>query len=229
MRRRLFYLMAMSCAGMVLQAGVVSHSGSGVTVGVDGGTVELSFYSPSTVRVVKYPGSDRPGKESYAIIAAPTDVACKVKESPRNTTVTTSDLTVRIDNKSGELTFISKSGRELLKENGPARFTSITDLGDSTYEVGQTFTLRRDEAVYGLGNLANGRLSQRGITRQLMPGNIEDGIPAIVSSRGYGLYWDNYSPTEYSDKDSGMSLTSQVGDCVDYYFMNGGDADGVIA
>ena len=56
--------MAMSCAGMVLQAGVVSHSGSGVTVGVDGGTVELSFYSPSTVRVVKYPGSDRPDNES---------------------------------------------------------------------------------------------------------------------------------------------------------------------
>lgn len=221
--------MAMSCAGLMLQAGVVSHSGSGVTVMVDGGTVELSFYSPSTVRVVKYPGSDRPDKESYAIIAEPTDVACKVKESPRNTTVTTSGLTVRIDNKNGELTFISKSGRELMKENGPARFTSITDLGDSTYEVGQTFTLRRDEAVYGLGNLANGRLSQRGITRQLMPGNIEDGIPAIVSSRGYGLYWDNYSPTEYSDKDSGMSLTSQVGDCVDYYFMNGGDADGVIA
>lgn len=39
--------MAMSCAGMVLQAGVVSHSGSGVTVGVDGGTVELSFYGKS--------------------------------------------------------------------------------------------------------------------------------------------------------------------------------------
>lgn len=221
--------MAMSCAGMVLQAGVVSHSGSGVTVGIDSVTVDLSFYTPSTVRVVKYLGAQQPDKESYAVTASPVDVGCRVAESGRNTTVSTSELTVKIDNSTGRLTFLSRSGRELVKENAAPGFVPVTDLEESTYRVGQSFVLGKDEAIYGLGNLANGQLSQRGITRKLMPGNVEDGIPAIVSSKGYGMYWDNYSPTEFCDNASGMSFTSDVGDCIDYYFMYGGDADGVIA
>ena len=221
--------MAMSCAGMVLQAGVVSHSGSRVTVGIDSVTVDLSFYTPSTVRVVKYLGAQQPDKESYAVTASPVDVGCRVAESGRNTTVSTSELTVKIDNATGRLTFLSRSGRELVKENAAPGFVPVTDLEESTYRVGQSFVLGKDEAIYGLGNLANGQLSQRGITRKLMPGNVEDGIPAIVSSKGYGMYWDNYSPTEFCDNASGMSFTSDVGDCIDYYFMYGGDADGVIA
>lgn len=221
--------MAMSCAGMVLQAGVVSHSGCRVTVGIDSVTVDLSFYTPSTVRVVKYLGAQQPDKESYAVTASPVDVGCRVAESGRNTTVSTSELTVKIDNATGRLTFLSRSGRELVKENAAPGFVPVTDLEESTYRVGQSFVLGKDEAIYGLGNLANGQLSQRGITRKLMPGNVEDGIPAIVSSKGYGMYWDNYSPTEFCDNASGMSFTSDVGDCIDYYFMYGGDADGVIA
>jgi len=229
MRKRLFCLMTMSCIGIAIHAGVVSQTGSGVAVAIDGVTVDLSFYSASTVRVVKYPGATKPDKKSFAVIAEPIDVACKVKESARNTTVSTSDMTVRIDNRTGRLTFLSHSGRELVKENDNPHFMRVTDLGDSTYQVGQSFVLGRDEAIYGLGNLANGQLSQRGITRKLMPGNVEDGIPVILSSKGYGIYWDNYSPTEFSDKATGMSFTSEVGDCVDYYFMYGGNADGVIA
>lgn len=221
--------MAMLWVGMALNAGVVSHSGGGVTIAIDSVTVDLSFYSPSTVRVVKYLGSQMPAKESYAVIANPVDVGCKVKESSRITTVSTSDMTVRVDNLTGRITFLSPSGRELIRENAAPQFTSIMDLGDATYKVGQSFQLAKGEAIYGLGNLANGQLSQRGITRSLMPGNVEDGIPAILSSKGYGIYWDNYSPTEFSDKESGMSFTSEVGDCMDYYFLYGRNADGVIA
>lgn len=229
MRKGLFSFIAMSCAGIVLNAGVVSHSGSGVTIVVDSVTVDLSFYTPSTVRVVKYVGSQKPDKESYAVIANPTDVGCKVKESGRNTTVSTSGMSVRVDNQTGRIVFLSPSGKELIRENAAPQFTHITDLDDPAYRVGQSFELAKGEAIYGLGNLANGQLSQRGITRCLMPGNVEDGIPAILSSKGYGIYWDNYSPTEFSDKESGMSFTSDIGDCMDYYFMYGGNADGVIA
>lgn len=227
--KELLGLMAVLGMGFATQAEVLDHTGHGVTVGLDSITVDLSFYTPSTVRVVKYPGTVRPDKESFAIIADPVDVGCKVKESARNTSVSTSDITVRIDNRTGLLTFLTKGGKELLRENSAPRFTPVVDLGDSTYIVGQSFALGKDEAIYGLGNLANGQLSQRCITRKLMPGNVEDGIPAIVSSKGFGVYWDNYSPTEFSDKASGMSFISEVGDCMDYYFMYGGNADGVIA
>ena len=43
------------------------------------------------------------------------------------------------------------------------------------------------------------------------------------------MFWDNYSPTLFTDNEVETSFRSEVGDCVDYYFMYGKDADGVIA
>lgn len=54
-------------------------------------------------------------------------------------------------------------------------------------------------------------------------------IPFIHSVKGYGLYWDNYSPTMFTDNPQEMSFDSEVGDCADYYFIYGSNADGVIA
>lgn len=108
-------------------------------------------------------------------------------------------------------------------------FVEFDDAGDKTFRVKQTFVLDKDEPIYGLGNQENGRLSQRGENSTLMPGNVEDGIPYFQSVKGYGLFWDNYSPTNFADNESGTSFESEVGDCVDYYFMYGGNADGVVA
>jgi alpha-D-xyloside xylohydrolase len=63
----------------------------------------------------------------------------------------------------------------------------------------------------------------------MIQGNTDDYIPFFQSVKGYGLFWDNYSPTLFVDDSTGTSFTSEVGDCVDYYFMYGGNADGVIS
>ncbi|HOO86041.1 MAG TPA: glycoside hydrolase family 31 protein, partial [Prolixibacteraceae bacterium] len=49
------------------------------------------------------------------------------------------------------------------------------------------------------------------------------------SVKGYGLFWDNYSPTTFKDNDAETSFSSVVADGIDYYFMYGGNADGVVA
>jgi alpha-D-xyloside xylohydrolase len=43
------------------------------------------------------------------------------------------------------------------------------------------------------------------------------------------VYWDNYSTTNFKDSADGTSFESEVGDCADYYFIYGGNADKVIA
>jgi alpha-D-xyloside xylohydrolase len=63
----------------------------------------------------------------------------------------------------------------------------------------------------------------------MIQGNTDDYVPFFVSVKGYGLFWDNYSPTLFEDNPESTSFKSDVGDCIDYYFMYGGDADGVIA
>ena len=72
-------------------------------------------------------------------------------------------------------------------------------------------------------------MSQRNQTKHLVQGNVEDVVPFVQSVKGYGLFWDNYSPTNFADKAEGTSFQSEVGDCIDYYFMYGGNADGVVA
>jgi len=67
------------------------------------------------------------------------------------------------------------------------------------------------------------------MTKNLIQGNVEDVSPFFQSTKGYGVFWDNYSPTLFTDNEVETSFRSEVGDCVDYYFMYGKDADGVIA
>ena len=54
-------------------------------------------------------------------------------------------------------------------------------------------------------------------------------FPSFNLKKVYGLFWDNYSPTVFKDTVENTSFTSDVGECIDYYFMYGGNADAVVA
>lgn len=108
------------------------------------------------------------------------------------------------------------------------------------YRIEQDFRLADDEAIYGLGQLRDVYMNQRG--RQnivLWNHNTYIAIPYFTSEKGYGLYWDNAGKTYFNDivasKNNGnqpscTSFTSEVGTCADYYFMyKDGTQDGVIA
>ena len=93
----------------------------------------------------------------------------------------------------------------------------------------QTFTLDKDEAIYALGTIQNGKMNRRGETKRMEQSNLEDFQNVLQSIKGWGLYWENYSPTLFEDNANGMTFDSEVGKGIDYYFMYGGSADGVIA
>ena len=95
--------------------------------------------------------------------------------------------------------------------------------------VSQTFQLDKDEAVYGLGTFQNGKMNRRGEKKRMEQSNLEDFQSVLQSIKGWGLYWENYSPTVFEDNAEGMTFTSEAGEGIDYYFMWGGSADGVIA
>ena len=50
----------------------------------------------------------------------------------------------------------------------------------------------------------------------MIQGNTEDYQNVIQSVKGWALYWDNYSPTNFDDDENGMSFRSEVADGVDY-------------
>lgn len=192
--------------------------------------IEVGFYSPSIVRIVKWPAGKTFQKESLSVIKTPEKTDLRIRQQGQAVTLSSANLTVALDLKSGVLSFSDKKGGLLLgeKESGD-HFAPFNDAGVQTYSVSQSFQLDKDEAIYGLGEQQHGKMIQRNLKLNMIQGNTDDYIPFFLSVKGYGLFWDNYSPTLFEDSPEATSFKSDVGDCMDYYFMYGSNADGVIA
>ena len=202
----------------------------GIKTVANGNEVAVQFYSPSIIRVTKTPTGKTFVKQSLSVVLTPSKTPFTTKQTGNIVAVKSDKVTVSVDLTSGAVEFLSASGQALLKEktNG-TKLTAFDDAGASTYNVYQSFTLDADEPIYGLGQHQRGDLSQRNQNYHLEQGNVEDAVTFFQSVKGYGLFWDNYSPTEFVDNENETSFNSQAGDGVDYYFMYGGSADGVIA
>ena len=187
--------------------------------------IKAEFYTPTIVRVTKTPIGRNYTPKNLVVTAKPQDVTV----SRKGNSMSSSSLTVKMDARTGALTFTTANGKLLLREKAFS-FAKRNEGHDAdAYRVNQTFTLDKDEAIYGLGTIQNGKMNRRGEHKRMEQSNLEDFQNVLQSIKGWGIYWDNYSPTQFDDDNSGMSFTSEVGEAVDYYFMYGGSADGVIA
>ena len=175
--------------------------------------IKVEFFTPGIVHVVKSPNGTQP--KSLVVTAKPEQVAV-VRNS---NTWKSKELTVKLNPTTKCLTFLTSNGKLLLQE-------ADADIGKG---VRQVFKLDKDEAIYGLGTIQNGKMNRRGEHKRMEQSNTEDFQSVVQSIKGWGIYWDNYSPTQFDDDENGMALTSEAGDAIDYYFMYGGSADGVIA
>jgi alpha-D-xyloside xylohydrolase len=202
----------------------------GVKALINGKLVEVQFYDPGTARILKSAADQGFTKESLSVIKKPQVVVFSTKQQGDILNLKTTALILALDLKTGQVTYSTIKGETLLKEKVEgAKFIPFNDAGNNTYTVSQAFTLDKDEAIYGLGQQQRGKMVQRNLTLNMVQGNTDDYSPFFQSVKGYGLFWDNYSPTVFSDNAESTSFRSDVGDGIDYYFMYGGDADGVIA
>lgn len=208
----------------------VSRISNGVKVEAGTVCVELECFSPSIIRVKKYPSGKLPEKQSLSVVKQPENVKYKLQEKDNRMTLITSKLSVSLDIAKNQVCFTDKGGKVLLVEKpSSVGFTPFDDAGMSTYKVRQSFRLDADEAIYGLGQHQQGRMNQRNQTMVMRQVNMEIYIPLIHSVKGYALFWDNYSATTFTDNEQGMTFESEVGDLCDYYFVYGGSADRVVA
>ena len=191
---------------------------------------KVEFYTPNTVRIIKENGQSVE-KKSLVVIASPENVKVSKTQQGDATIYKSSALTVTV--KGGKVAFADNKGN-LLTSEGDCTFTPITKGPDTdAFRVKQTFSVEADEGIYGVGMLQNCKMSLRGENRRMEQSNLEDFAHFYQTIKGYGIYWDNYSPTRLVTPAEGQAgnieLESEVGKLVDYYFIYGGDADGVIA
>ena len=90
------------------------------------------------------------------------------------------------------------------------------------------FLFQDDEAIYGLGQYRGGVMNWRGHVAELKQENTGTAVPVFVSTKGYGVLWDNSSFTRFVDKQQTF-ISSELGDALNYYFFYGPKIDDVIA
>jgi alpha-D-xyloside xylohydrolase len=213
-----------------LSAQNYQKTSNGVKTQVGTTYIEVQFYSPTIVRVLKSPKGETLKKKSLAVIKEPEATRFNIEKFNNVITLASSDVVVTLNLTTGDVVFNGTDTRPFIAEKSVSSvFTPKQYKSGKTYEVKQTFLLDKQEAIYGLGQHQQGHMNQRGQEVYLRQSNTEIAIPIIHSVKGYAVYWDNYAPTIYKDSYEGLSFTSSSGKCIDYYFMYGKDMDGTIA
>ena len=114
--------------------------------------------------------------------------------------LTTEDLRVDVDLMSGAVSFFNSVGQLILAETKDSHtMTPVIVQGDRTFHVRQQWAANDGEALYGLGQQQLGLINLKGYDLDLWQHNGTIAIPFLVSSRGYGILWDNTSYTRFGD------------------------------
>jgi alpha-D-xyloside xylohydrolase len=173
------------------------------------------------VRVTMGPLEDTPG----ALLVLQRVEAVAAYDGTGGGVLTVGELTVELKS-NGHLRFTrSADGKELLAEKaihswwpGPRNFTAGDHLH---YRIEQQFFAYDNERIFGLGQYQHGCLDQKGLVLDLVQRNAEVSIPFLVSSRGYGLLWNNPAVGRV---ELGRSATRWVADSasqIDYWITTG--------
>ncbi len=115
--------------------------------------------------------------------------------------ISTAKLSVRVNPGDGSVAWYDRAGRLLLQEpTGGGKILTATDvMGEKTWHIQQLFDSPADEALYGLGTHQNTVMNWKGHDVTLSQENMVDVVPFLVSSKNYGVLWDNYSMTKFGD------------------------------
>ncbi len=112
------------------------------------------------------------------------------------------DISVAIDAKQQEVKICNAQGQPV--------FTATTHQfkdGEATL----SFVSPDDEFLYGLGQFQDGYSNVRGLSRRLTQVNTQISIPMLISSKGYGILWNNYGLTEFNPCSQSVKLTKRDG------------------
>ena len=222
-----------------VKASVVSFKkdNDGITCTLDKGLMKVKVCLDNTIEV-KY--TTLPAfldKPSLVITNEwKTTPGFTVTDNPKEIVITTSKLKVVVNRQSNSVTYTDLNGNTILAEDDSQGKTmaEATVAGIDCYTCTSQFNSPADEALYGLGCHPEDSLSinYKGRNQDLAIKYMTGAIPVMLSTKGYGLFWDNYSASNFFGAEAANTkykYVSESGNMVDYYFIYGPDFDTVIA
>ena len=167
---------------------------------ISGGFLRIQFLTDTIVRVAFAKDPKFFTRETIARVSVPPYAfSGEVMANPKDWTLSSPQLTVSVDRK-GRVRFLDPEGHPLLSEAEGGRLLEEAQVqGEATFHVGQRWDPNPGEALYGLGEHQLGILNLKGYDLDLWQHNTNAVIPFLVSSAGYGIFWDNTSFTRFGD------------------------------
>jgi alpha-D-xyloside xylohydrolase len=222
----------------------------GVEVRQKDGVLRLEVKAVDVIHVTYAPlGVAAPDRAADGVVvkkdwaAAPFEVGSDAK----TVTLTTAKLKVVVEKDSGAMHYIVPEGAtgagatgpgstgqgmrgKLLTTDGYRSLRPVEVNGEKTFHAEVSFSIYGShEGFYGLGQHQAGVWNYRGETVDLSQENTNIAIPLLVSSNGYGIFWNNPSRSRVNNRFvHALYLSAEVADRVDYYFIYGPDADAIV-
>jgi alpha-D-xyloside xylohydrolase len=159
----------------------------------------IDFLSENVIRVRHVP---QPGQTQHRSLVVPQYPATlEVRTEPRGeyTLHHGKLVTVAVENSSGRIEFLTTNSQQtLLAEKSPTAALPCA-YDDKAYTVVQDFASPEGEGLYGLGQIQNRVMNWRGHSASLVQANLTIAAPFLLSTRGYGIFWDNTSQTAFGE------------------------------
>jgi alpha-D-xyloside xylohydrolase len=182
-------------------------------IDVAGGTLKLEVCAEDLIRVAF--AKDPAFFTRPSLMAAPKrcdGAPWQAADTDLKTTITTSKLQVTVDKSNGAVSFADAAGQPIVAEKAGGRvFTPATVHGEATQSARQEWEPNDGEALYGLGQHQQGFVNLKGYDLDLYQYNTNVVVPFLVSSRGYGILWDNTSFTRFGDLAEAVPLPGTTG------------------
>jgi alpha-D-xyloside xylohydrolase len=196
------------------------------------GVLRLQVCSDTIIHVLYSPTSSFPPSRPDPVVVKTNWPATKfaIQTSDDEVTLTTSQLKVVITRKDGAITYRDLAGMQLVQE-ATRSLTPVKVNGEETYRAESFLNIYGShEALYGLGQHQAGVWNYRGESVDISQDNSNIAVPFLVSSNGYGIFWNNDSRSRFNNRFANyLYISSEVADVIDYYFFYGPDLDQVIA
>lgn len=185
-----------------------------------GETLRVEPWGRNSLRVRATVLSAFSGKDHA--LDAPAHYDADITVSEDYAKITNGRISCSIDN-GGRLSFFD-GDRKILAERArnhmaPARSYDAFD-GDN-FRTDQYFESDADEKVFGMGQYQQPNLNLKGCILELAQRNTQVTIPFALSSKGYGILWNNPGVGEAVFGNNYTKYTSEVSEEIDYWICVG--------
>jgi alpha-D-xyloside xylohydrolase len=175
--------------------GILVHPATGPEA-----AVRLLAYPDGVIRVSAVPlGGDIHLPQSLMVTAVPLAIGYSVAEVRGHVVMSTGRSAADVDLATGAISFRNLDGQTVLATSAPPLFRPASAEGVPYLSIAQQFNRGTDEGFYGLGQHQNRQMNYNGDDVFLAQHNMNVAIPFVLSTRNYGVLWDNNSITRFGD------------------------------